>query len=410
MKRLHVIHHKTINDIDLKSKGKLMSLLETETLTWAKEHKSEAYMLTLPIQASYQKNPNSGEANQKYFKYLRRLLELKLQTSEEMVNGAGNKTKAPPLPISTELVTLMNIESPQVPEYVSCTQLGLFGLDGLTGDKKGCPRRWYYAYGLRLPTPVTAPLHFGKSIDDSFNFYFDEKIKGISPPRQAVYAAFYEAFEVGKDKVEWGDEDPTYLVKIAPAVIDAYLDKFDPITKAIDTQTECNVHIDNGGRILGYIDILEEDAIVDTKTAAKFWNDTGKYAKHLQENQPLAYSLWYLETYEKMPKQFRYQIVTKPKVGEKPQTQLISFELKKYEVEAFKRKVQVVWDKIQESLPLGIKGFPAQAEQAKPYPLCSKEWCPFAKNCEAQGLRVPLKWVSKTETTPGHHVYEDDKK
>lgn len=400
MKRLHVIHHKTINDIDLKSKGKLMSLLETETLDWAKQHKSDAYALTLPVQADYQKNPNSGEANQKYFKYMRRLLEVKLQTLEEIADKA--KTVAPN--ISSELTTLMNIESPRIPEYVSCTQLGLYGLDE---EKKGCPRRWYYAYGLRLPTPVTAPLFFGKSIDDSFNFYFDEKIKGTTPPRQAVYAAFYEAFENGKDKVEWGEEDPKRLLKIGPSVIDAYLDRFDPITKAIDTQTECNVHLDNGGRILGYIDILEKEAIVDTKTAAKFWNDTGKYAKHLQELQPSAYSLWFLETYEKMPKQFRYQIVTKPKEGEKPQTQLISFELKKFEVESFKRKVQVVWDKIMAALPLGIKGFPAQAEKEKPYPLCSQEWCPFAKNCIENGLRVPLKWVSKTSTVPGHHVYSD---
>jgi len=406
MKRLHIIHNKTINDIDLKSKGKLIFLLEKETLTWAQQNKPDAYVLTLPIQVEYSKNPNSGETNQKYFKYLRRLLELKLQAAEEVASKNTDKSKVTSTAIPPELVALLNIESPIIPEYVSCTQLGLYGLDGLDGEKKGCPRRWYYAYGLRLPTPVTAPLHFGKSIDDSFNFFFDEKIKGITPPRQAVYAAFYEAFENGKDKVEWGEEDPKHLLKIGPSVIDAYLDRFDPITKAIDTQTECNVHLDNGGRILGYIDILEKDAIVDTKTAAKFWNDKGRYAKHLQESQPLAYSLAFLETYERMPKEFRYQIVTKPKEGEKPQTQLISFELKKFEVEAFKRKVQVVWDKIIASLPLGIKGFPAQAEQAKPYPLCSKEWCPFAKNCEAQGLRVPLKWVSKTETIPGHHVYE----
>jgi hypothetical protein len=403
MKRLHIIHHQTINDIDLKSKGKLMALLEAETLDWAKANKTEAYALTLPIQLAYQKNPNS-ETNQKYFKYLRRLLELKLHALEDASSKTATKSKEG-VALSPELVTLLKIESPIIPEYVSCTQLGLFGLDE---DKKGCSRRWYYAYGLRLPTPVTAPLHFGKSIDDSFNFYFDEKIKGITPPRQAVYAAFYEAFENGKDKVEWGEEDPKHLLKIGPAVIDAYLDRFDPITKAVDTQTECNVHLDNGGRILGYIDILEKDAIVDTKTAAKFWDDTGKYAKHKQESQPLAYSLWYLETYEKMPKEFRYQIVTKPKEGGKPETQLISFELKKFEVEAFKRKVQVVWDKIMAALPLGIKGFPAQAEKEKPYPLCSQEWCPFAKNCIENGLRVPLKWVSKTSTVPGHHVYDSD--
>ena len=384
MKRLHVIHHKTINDIDLKSKGKLMPLLEAETLDWAKQHKSEAYVLTLPIQAAYQKNPNNGEAWNKYFKYLRRLLELKLLESEIPVN-------------SKELEFLLKIESMRVPEYISCTQMNLYEF---------CERKWFYAYALRLPIPVKSALFFGKNIDDAFNFYYEEKIKGDTPPRSAVHAQFYEAFEKDKDNVEWGEDDPKHLLKIGPEVINSYLDSFDSITNAIDIQTECNIHLDRGGRILGYIDILEKDAIVDTKTAAKFWEDKGKWAKHLKELQPLAYSLFFLEEYERMPKEFRYQIVTKPKPGEKPQTQLIRFELKKFEVEAFRRRAQKVWDEIMEKLPQGMKAFKAQAEQPKIGVLCTQQWCDYAKECMSHGLKIPLKWVSKTEDKPGHHVYE----
>jgi len=383
MKRLHLIHSKTINDIDLKSKGKLILLLEKETLDWAKQHKSDAYMLTVPVQAEYQKNPNGGEPGAKYFKYLRRLLELKLLASE---------TEAP-----QELALMLKIESMRVPEYISCTQLNLYNF---------CERKWFYAYALRLPTPVTAALHFGKSVDDSFNFYYDEKIKGRNPPRSAVYASFYESFEKGKDKVEWGGDDPKHLIKIGPEVIDSYLDNFDDLTQAIDVQTECNIHLDNGGRILGFIDILEKDAVVDTKTAAKFWNDSGRYAKHLQELQPLAYSLWFLEEYERMPKEFRYQIVTKPKADEKPQTQLIRFSLKRFEMEAFRRRAQKVWDEIMAKLPEGMSAFKAQAEQTRPGVLCTQEWCAFSKNCMEKGLKIPVKWVSKTATVPGHHVYE----
>jgi len=393
MKRLHVIHNKTINDIDLKSKGKLVSLLEKETLAWAQQNNEKAYFLTLPLQADYKKNPNNGEISNKYFKYLRRLLELKLEHTDE--NTDKNKWALPA--ITQELSKLLNLESVRIPEYISCTQMQLYNF---------CERKWFYAYALRLPQPVTSALHFGKAFDDALNWYYKEKIKGETPPRQAVYAAFHEAFEIGKDKVEWGEDDPKHLIKIGPPMIDAYLDRFDPITKAVDIQTECNIHLDNGGRILGYIDIEEKEAVVDTKTAAKFWDDTGRYKKHLQELQPVAYSLWFLETYEKMPKQFRYQIVTKPKGDEKPETQLISFEVKKYEVEAFKRKAQKVWDEIMEKLPQGINAFTAQAEQEKVGVLCTKEWCPFATNCSERGLKIPLKWIKKTETTPGHHVYE----
>jgi hypothetical protein len=184
-------------------------------------------------------------------------------------------------------------------------------------------------------------------------------------------------------------------------------------------QTEVRIPLENGGLLIGYIDILEEDAVVDTKTAKKFWNDTGRYAKHLQELQPKAYSLWFLQEFEKMPKQFRYQIVTKETDGKgkaAPRTQLIQFELKKFELESFRRQIQKVWDDIQRQIPKGKEAFPAQAEvgdqegrglgKKEPGVLCCETWCDYAQLCKKDGLRVPLKGVSKTKDVPGHHIYE----
>lgn len=397
MKRLHVIQHKSINDVGLEYKGTVVSLLEEETLNWAKEHKKDAYALTVPIQLQYEKNPNNLDVANKYFKYLRRLYELKLEFLEEIVGRTPN-AKAPE--VNKDLQIRLSIETLRMLDFISCSQIQMY---------ETCPRKFYWRYVKGIKFPKTHALHFGTAVDNTFNVYFEKKIKGEIMPRTAVHAQFFEEFEKGRDEVNWEGQDPKRFLKIGPKVIDAYLDRFDPITKATDVQTECIIHLDNGGRLVGYIDILESKVIVDTKTAAKPWETTGRYAKHLQEIQPKAYSLWYLETYEEMPG-FRYQIVTKPEdENGTPQTQLIEVELKKFELEAFRRYIQKIWDSIQEAIPKGKAGFPAEAEKDKPKALCCMTWCEYGGICRNDGLRVPLRWVSKTATVPGHHIYEEPK-
>jgi len=253
----------------------------------------------------------------------------------------------------------------------------------------------------------------------------EEKIKGNTLSLSAVHDVFRETFNKDRDAVNWGEDDAEQLFRNGPVVIDKYIESFDRITDPIDVQTEIRINLDGannpGGYLIGYIDILEEDSVVDTKTSKKPWTEKGKYAKHLNELQPKAYSLWFLEKYERMPKQFRYQIVTK-KTDEKgnatPETQLISFELKKFELEAFRRRVEKAWDEIIDLLPMGREAFPAQAEvgplpgrglgRKKPYVLCCETWCEYNKICTQDGLRIPVKWISKTRDTPGHHVYKED--
>ncbi|RJR13790.1 PD-(D/E)XK nuclease family protein [Candidatus Parcubacteria bacterium] len=402
MKRLHVIHNKFINNIDLVSKESAFKLLESETLEWAREYKYEAYQHTLPVQKEYWSNP-TNEIESKYFKYLRRLLEHKLKHLEDI----ADITKGQHPELNAELSKILNIESMRILDFLSVSQIQMY---------KFCPRKYYYRYLKGIKFPKTHALHFGTCFDNTLNKYYDEKIKGNVLTRQALYTQFYEEFEKGREEVLWGETDPKQLIKIGPKVLDAYLEKFDAITNATDVQKECIIHLDNGGRVVGYIDILEASAIVDTKTANKPWETSGRYAKHLEELQPRAYSLWYLEEYEKVPK-FRYQIVVKPKTTDvNPQTQLINVELKKYEIEGFRHYLQKIWDEIQVAIPNGKKAFPAQAEvgplpgrgigRAEPEILCTKEWCEYAGICESDGLKIPTKWISKTGNTPGHHVYE----
>lgn len=409
MKRLHLVTAKSLDEVEKPIRGKLLPVLENETLAWAKQKQSEAHRATVKIQEEYQKNPNS--VSSKYFKYLRRLYELKLEDIEATAFRENRVVTASEL--NKELMEWLKVESLRIPEALSCTQLGLY---------KKCPRKWYYQYGLGIKFPKTSALHFGSAVDEALNFYFDEKINKRIPPRSAVHACFVEHFQKDRETVRWGNDKPELLLKNGPVIIDTYLNNFDRITDPIEIQTECKVHLDNGGLLIGYIDILEEKAIVDTKTASKKWEDTGRFAKHLEEMQPKAYSLWYLEHYERMPEEFRYQIVTKETDENgvaKPQTQLISFELKKFELEAFRRFVQKVWDEIMENLPKGISGFPASAEpgpedgyglgKKNPDYLCNFQHCDYAAICEKQGLRIPQKWVSKTKDQPGYFVYGDEK-
>jgi hypothetical protein len=409
MKKLHIIHAKTINEVSKKFRGKVLPTLEKEVLSWAKDFKKDAYKATLEVQTEFQKNP-ADKTKSKYFKYLRRLLELKLQKLENTAHKAGDPNPR----INKYLAEWLNFESVRIQEHISCSSIGMYEF---------CPRKYYYRYLLGVKFPKTAALHFGSAVDDSLNFYYEEKIKGTPPPLSAVHAQFFEEFAKGYDEVVWGDVKPKQLQKNGPAIIDAYIKAFDSITKATDVQTEVRIPLENGGQLLGYIDILEEEAVVDTKTAKKFWNDEGIYAKHLQESQPKAYSLWFLEKFERMPKQFRYQIVTKEtdaKGKATPKTQLIKFQVKQFELESFRRRIQKVWDEIKERTPKGKVAFPAQAE---PGPvegrgpgkrdvgyLCTQEWCEYHKLCKEDGLDIPVKWVSKTKTDPGYHLYEDGTK
>jgi hypothetical protein len=409
MKRLHIIHVKSLTDIESKNKEKIFNILEKETLNWAKKAQKDAYKATLKVQKSFKQKSNDKIDN-KYFKYLRRLLELKLVQQED--EAYRENRKAPK--VDENLANLMNIESLRIPEHLSCSQLDMY---------KKCPRKWYYRYPLGIAFPKTTALHFGSAVDDALNFYFEEKIEGRIPSRDKVHNVFFEKFAEGYDEVRWGSDDPEKLKKNGPTIIDKYLEQFDRITEPTGVQTEVRVPLENGdGYLLGYIDILEEDAVVDTKTAKKKWATTGRFAKQDEELQPKAYSLWFLETYERMPREFRYQIVTKKKDKDGnaiPETQTISVDIKKYQLETFRRYVQGVWNEIKEKLPQGKKAFPAQAEVGprpgrglgcqEPMVLCTKEWCDYGEICAKEGLRVPLRWVKKTKDEPGHHIYEDEK-
>ena len=399
MKKLHIIHSKSLEDIDNHSKAKILPVLEQETLDWAGEFHKTAHKATMAVKAELEQK---GNIHNKYFKYLRRLLELKYEAYEKLCERDED---LPPLEIGDSLKQLMQIESLRVPQHISCTQINMYEF---------CPRKWYYRYALGIKTPKTTALHFGVAIDEALNFHFEEKIKGEAPPLSAVCAQFYEHFDKDADKVNWGDDDPKALKKTGPLVLETYLKEFDSMTNATDVQTEVRVHLDNGGVLLGYIDILEEKGVVDTKTAKKFWKTTGMYAKQKTELQPKAYGLWFLEEFERLP-EFRYQIVTKE---DPPKTQLVTVQVKKFELDGFRRRIQRLWDEINRKLKLGKKAFLAQAEIGNEVGrgpgklqvgyLCTQEWCDYHAYCTKDGLKIPKKWVSRVGSKSGYHVYEDE--
>jgi len=405
MKKIYRINVENYKQIEPKTRKRILPVLEKETLEWAEKHRKTAHKATLAVKDAFEKNPSNFSG--KYFKYLRRLFELKLQEVER----EAHKNNVSTAELDSLLAEALQIETLRVPEYLSCTQIGMYEF---------CPRKWYYRYALGIKFPKTAALHFGSAVDEALNYYFEEKIKGSAPLMSKVHNVFFETFDKDANEVNWGADNASQLRKNGPAIIDAYVASFDRITSATDVQTECRVHLDNGGMLLGFIDILEEDAIVDTKTAKKKWKDSGMYAKHLEELQPKAYSLWFLEHFERMPKEFRYQIVTKETDSSgdaKPETQLISFEVKKFEIEAFRRRVQRIWDEINSILPKGKKAFPAQAEIGndpgrgigckEPGVLCTQEWCDYASLCQKDGLKIPKRWVGRSGNVPGHHEYDE---
>lgn len=380
MKKLHIIHAKTLQDVENLYRPKILPVLESHTLEWAKKNYIEAFEHTSKVKKDYEADPATTQ--NKYFKYLKRLLEVKLEAEEAPYQGA-EKT-SPPLP--DDLAVPMQIESLRVPEYLSCTQLEMYDT---------CERKWYWRYLVGLKFPKTSALHFGTAVDEALNFYFSEKKNGNKAPREAVLASFYEHFHQNAELVDWGSDKPEILEKNARVIIDAYLDAFDDLTHPKEVQQNIKVAIGRNGLLIGAIDILEESAVVDTKTAKELWKTDGRYAKHVVALQPKAYSLWFYEEFKRMPEEFRYQIVTKETdINNRPipKTQLIRFKPEKFKIFSFKEESSKIWDTIMDKLARGKEAFAPEAAKEKPAALCCEQYCEYAENCRKDGLKIAVRW------------------
>ena len=378
MKKNHLIHVTELSQIPPPEQVKTIKLMEMTTFPWAREAKAEALQMTQKLQDEVKDNPS---LRGKYFKYLRRLLELKFEAEELAFANSEKLSQDPPKELSQPL----QIESLRIVPFLSCTQITMW---------KNCPRRYYWRYALGIKTPKTSALHIGSSVDTALNFYFEGKKNGKAPPLGAVFAQFHEAFEKEKDTVDWGPSDPIKLQRHGPVVIEAYLKRFDEITFPTAVQQEIKIHLDHDGLLVGAIDLVTEDSLIDTKTAKEPWAED----KHKKEIQPLAYTFAFYEERKKMPKSFKYQIVTKEEV---PQTQLITFEVKKYQIESFYRETSQIWADISAALKLGKEAFPAEANKSRPSPLCSTNYCDFASYCIQDGLKIG-RWDKGLK----RHVYD----
>lgn len=148
MKKLHIIHAKTINQASRKARGRILPTLEKEVLSWAKDAKKDAYKATMEVKAELKKNP-ADRVKSKYFKYLRRLLELKLQKLEDI----AHKADKPNPKINRKLAEWLNFESVRIQEHISCSSIGMYEF---------CPRKYYYRYLLGVKFPKTAASSFIK--------------------------------------------------------------------------------------------------------------------------------------------------------------------------------------------------------------------------------------------------------
>ena len=66
MKKLHIIHAKNINQTSKSSVGKLLPVLEKETLSWAKKAKKKAHKATLELKSEFESNPKDDKTKNKY--------------------------------------------------------------------------------------------------------------------------------------------------------------------------------------------------------------------------------------------------------------------------------------------------------------------------------------------------------
>lgn len=359
------------------SLSNIIPLIESEVLSWAKGSRPDASRLTEELREKFLID-QSYATKSKYFAYLRRLLELKLEALSE--------------PPHNDLRDALRIEKLTIPNHISCSQIGTF---------KSCEKKWYLRYAQGIKFPKTAALHFGTSVDETLNYYFDNKIKKIKTKEDDLINKFNEIFDT-KEEIDWGNTSKDRLRNNAPLIIKAYLEAFDDVTNPKEVQKEVKISLSGNGYLTGAIDILEENAIIDTKTAKSPW----KEGREKEELQSKAYSLWFYEEYGRPPDEFRYHIVSKESglEGEhsEPRTQLLVIQPKVYELVKFKSFIQNIWDDIHKKIKIGKTAFKAEAEKPFPSPLCCKEYCEYAKICEKDGLKISNRWDKKNKK----HIYD----
>ncbi len=217
-------------------------------------------------------------------------------------------------------------------------------------------------------------MAFGGAVDDGVSFNLAQKIETHEDlPTKEVIEVAVTGMEIRRETTEW-DEPYADVKDQVPGVVRAFQGQCAKTIQPVAVQEKITIDLEGEQwGIRGYIDVREENAVVDVKTAKRSWSA----GRELTEMQPLAYTCG-----EPGDSKFRFDIAVRTKT---PKVQRVERLVSQDEKVSFLNYVALMKGRMDEvksdpdkALPTGHAGM-----------LCSKRYCGYWEMCHARhGLHI----------------------
>lgn len=267
-----------------------------------------------------------------------------------------------------------------MPSYISHSQGEMF---------VRCQAQYYYRYLEGLKVPPSGPLHFGITFDTGLTTNYEQKIESDKDmSKDDVTDAYLEAFDAGKDNVEWQPtEDPIMdFREKGIKLVQQHMTQYAPWIHPHTVQDKILIDLPKMGmQIMTVSDLTTRDGgIFDYKTTGKspdkakdaLGNPTGRfkmsYAHILQAS---LYNKTYLAKHGRDPLFHRnmYHVRTKiPKIVEVDV--VVSPEQEKFALAQLHRIKQAIENAKETKLWIPNRG----------HMMCSKKMCGYWDICLQQ--------------------------
>ena len=154
----------------------------------------------------------------------------------------------------------------------------------------GCPLRFRFRYVDQIPSPwKPAALAFGTSVHAALEWFHKERQQGHTPDSDAIVAVFEADWQAQTiSTLVYGERDSQEgFREKGMKLLELYAQQTNPTPPdAVEERFEVDLVDPESGevfgiRLIGIIDLIEGDTIIDFKTAARTLS-TGDLERHLQ--------------------------------------------------------------------------------------------------------------------------------
>ncbi len=255
-------------------------------------------------------------------------------------------------------------------DHLSATSLKMF---------LRCPYQFFCRYVLGLKIQPGSALTLGKSVDTGLKINYEQKIESHEDlPEEDILGIYSSEFDSLESETLWEEgEDKGAIKDIGIGCLKAFRKEICPNVQPKEVDVEKKIKFEEiDVELVGYFDLLDQEGIVDNKTASKKWAAD----QPRKEMQSLIYP-FLIDPFGEMERVImRYDVAVKTK---KPYTQQLRLEIKKEQREGFLRYLAGIIEQIKWCFKTGI-WLPRRDNF-----LCSYRKCGYAEMCEkANGLPI----------------------